>query len=238
MGAVLTGSQQELGPVEQVAVAGAQWAQAVGVWRRAGARRLASGRAGPDTMPMSFSTTLANHFLIAMPGLQDPNFSRTVTYICEHTDQGAMGIVINRPMEIRLGEVLEQLDIASDDPQVLDTPVYLGGPVQPDRGFVLHCDGESYDSTLSVTSQISVTTSRDVLEAIANGSGPERMLIALGYAGWSGGQLEDEMSANSWLSGPANNDIIFRLPAGERWMAAAHLLGVDLNLLSAEAGHA
>jgi putative transcriptional regulator len=187
---------------------------------------------------MSFSTTLANHFLIAMPGLQDPNFSRTVTYVCEHTDQGAMGIVINRPMEIRLGEVLEQLDISSNDNSVLDTIVYLGGPVQPDRGFVLHTDGESYDSTLSITPEISVTTSRDVLEAIADGRGPERTLIALGYAGWAGGQLEEEMSANSWLSGPADDNILFRMPAGERWQAAAHLLGVDLNLLSAEAGHA
>jgi len=187
---------------------------------------------------MSFSTTLANHFLIAMPGLQDPNFSRTVTYVCEHTDQGAMGIVINRPMEIRLGEVLEQLDIQSKDRSVLDTLVYLGGPVQTDRGFVLHTDGESYDSTLSITPEISVTTSRDVLEAIAEGCGPAEALIALGYAGWAGGQLEQEMSDNAWLSGPADRNIIFRLTAGERWRAAASLLGVDLNLLSAEAGHA
>jgi putative transcriptional regulator len=187
---------------------------------------------------MSFSTTLANHFLIAMPGLQDPNFSRTVTYVCEHTEQGAMGIVINRPMEIRLGEVLEQLDIRSQDQAVLDTAVFLGGPVQPDRGFVLHTDGESYDSTLSITPEISVTTSRDVLEAIAEGRGPARTLIALGYAGWAGGQLEEEMSANSWLSGPADEHILFQLPASERWLAAAQLLGVDLNLLSGEAGHA
>jgi len=187
---------------------------------------------------MSFSTTLANHFLIAMPGLQDPNFSRTVTYVCEHTDQGAMGIVINRPMEIRLGEVLEQLDITSEDQSVLDTTVYLGGPVQPDRGFVLHSDGESYDSTLSITPEISVTTSRDVLEAVADGRGPAQTLVALGYAGWGSGQLEEELSANSWLSGPADENILFRLPAGARWQAAAKLLGVDLNLLSAEAGHA
>ena len=187
---------------------------------------------------MSFSTTLANHFLIAMPGLQDPNFSRTVTYVCEHTEQGAMGIVINRPMEIRLGEVLDQLEIPTEDQDVSDALVYLGGPVQPDRGFVLHTNGDRYDSTLSITPEISVTTSRDVLEAIAGGRGPKDMLIALGYAGWGEGQLEDEMSANAWLSGPADENIIFRLPAGERWQAAAHLLGVDMNLLSAEAGHA
>lgn len=199
---------------------------------------LASGPAGLDTMPMSFSTSLTNHFLIAMPGLQDPNFSRTVTYICEHTDQGTMGIVINRPMEIRLGEVLGQLDITSVDEKVLDALIFLGGPVQPDRGFVLHSAEESYESTLSITPEISVTTSRDILEAIGEGKGPERKLVALGYAGWSSGQLEEEMSANSWLSGPADEDIIFRLPIDARWQAAAHLLGVDLNLLSGEAGHA
>jgi len=187
---------------------------------------------------MSFSTSLTNHFLIAMPGLQDPNFARTVTYVCEHTDQGAMGIVINRPMEIRLGEVLSQLDIDSEDRTVLNSFVYLGGPVQPERGFVLHTGGQSYDSTLSITADISVTTSRDVLEAIATGEGPARRLIALGYAGWGGGQLEAEMSANAWLSGPADTDIIFSLPAEARWLAAAQLLGVDMNLLSGEAGHA
>ena len=199
---------------------------------------LATDPAWPDTMSMSFSTSLTNHFLIAMPGLQDPNFSRTVTYVCEHTEQGAMGIVINRPMDIRLGEMLDQLDIASDDRQVLDGLVFLGGPVQPERGFVLHSGGDGFDSTLSITPEISVTTSRDVLEAIAEGKGPARKLIALGYAGWGGGQLEQEMSANAWLSGPADEEIIFTLPASARWQAAALLLGVDMNLLSGEAGHA
>jgi putative transcriptional regulator len=189
-------------------------------------------------MGMSFTTSLINHFLIAMPGLRDPNFSRTVTYICEHTDRGAMGIVINRPLEVRLGEVLSQLDIETDDPQVLGTTVYLGGPVQTDRGFVLHTSEERFESTLPVTLDISITTSRDVLEAIATGRGPQQSLVALGYAGWAGGQLEEEMSANSWLSGPADDDIIFRLPDDARWLAAAQLLGVDLNLLSGETGHA
>jgi putative transcriptional regulator len=187
---------------------------------------------------MTFSTSLTNHFLIAMPGLQDPNFSRTVTYVCEHTEQGAMGIVINRPMEIRLGEMLGQLDIESRDQGVLDTLVFLGGPVQPERGFVLHSGGEGFDSTLTITPEISVTTSRDVLEAIAEGRGPDHRLVALGYAGWGGGQLEQEMSANAWLSGPADEEIIFKLSPSARWQAAAHLLGVDLNLLSGEAGHA
>ncbi|MBK1644227.1 hypothetical protein CKO25_06075 [Thiocapsa imhoffii] len=187
---------------------------------------------------MSYSTTLTNHFLIAMPGLQDPNFSRTVTYVCEHTDQGAMGIVINRPLEVRLGELLEQLEITAQWPGAGDLPVYQGGPVQTDRGFVLHSTGPTFDSTLSITSDISVTTSRDVLEAIASGEGPEATLIALGYAGWGSGQLEQEMSANAWLSGPASEEIIFRMSPHARWLAAAQLLGVDLNLLSGEAGHA
>lgn len=187
---------------------------------------------------MPFSTSLTNHFLIAMPGLQDPNFARTVTYICEHTDQGAMGIVINRPLDVTLGELFTQLDITAVRPGLCDIPVYQGGPVQTDRGFVLHTAGPVFDSTLNITPDISVTTSRDVLEAIASGEGPEQTLIALGYAGWSGGQLEQEMSANAWLNGPASNDIIFRLTPAARWMAAAQLLGVDLNLLSGEAGHA
>lgn len=187
---------------------------------------------------MPFSTSLTNHFLIAMPGLQDPNFARTVTYVCEHTDQGAMGIVINRPLEVTLGELFAQLEITTSRPEVQERPIFHGGPVQPDRGFVLHTAGPSFDSTLNITPEISVTTSRDVLEAIASGEGPEQTLIALGYAGWGSGQLEQEMSANAWLNGPASNDIIFRLAPGSRWMAAAQLLGVDLNLLSSEAGHA
>ena len=187
---------------------------------------------------MAFSTTLTNHFLIAMPSLQDPNFARTVTYICEHNEQGAMGIIINRPMDIQLGDMLSQLDIAATDPRVLQTHVYLGGPVQTDRGFVLHSAEHSWDSTLEITPEISVTTSRDILEAIADGKGPELVMIALGYAGWAGGQLEDELSANAWLSGPADRNIMFRMPSEARWQAAASLLGVDLNLLSGEAGHA
>jgi putative transcriptional regulator len=187
---------------------------------------------------MSFATSLTNHFLIAMPGLKDPNFSRTVTYLCEHTEHGAMGIVINRPMEIRLGEVLDQLDIEPAAAGVADSQIYLGGPVQTDRGFVIHSGPKEYDSTLAISPDIRVTTSRDVLEAIAIGQGPERRLIALGYAGWGGGQLEEELSANAWLSGPADADIIFSRSPGERWLAAAQLLGIDLNLLSGDAGHA
>jgi putative transcriptional regulator len=187
---------------------------------------------------MSHTTLLTNHFLIAMPGLQDPNFSRTVTYICEHSDQGAMGIVINRPMEIQLGEVLAQLEIDPEVSNVSNAPVYLGGPVQTDRGFVIHDGHFNFDSTLKISDQIQVTTSRDVLEAIAKGRGPANRLIALGYAGWSGGQLEQEMIANAWLSGPASAQVLFSTPSSQRWQSAAQLLGVDLNLISGQAGHA
>jgi putative transcriptional regulator len=187
---------------------------------------------------MGFSTSLTNHFLIAMPGLQDPNFAHTVTYVCEHTDLGAMGIVINRPIEVTLGELLTQLDIHTRLPAVRKAPIYQGGPLQTDRGFVLHTAGPAFDSTLNINDVISVTTSRDILEAIAEGRGPAQCMIALGYAGWGSGQLEQELSANAWLSGPADGHIIFRLEASSRWLAAAKLLGIDMNLVSGEAGHA
>jgi putative transcriptional regulator len=181
---------------------------------------------------------LTNHFLIAMPGLRDPNFARTVTYICEHTEKGAMGIVVNRPLELSLADVLEHMNIASAAPDIGAQPVYLGGPVDNERGFVLHTRTAPWSSTLKVTNGIYITTSRDILEAMARGEGPERTLVALGYAGWASGQLENEMQDNAWLSGPSDIAVLFDLPAEERWAAAARLLGVDLTLLSAEAGHA
>ena len=187
---------------------------------------------------MNSGANLTNHFLIAMPALEDSNFFHTVTYICEHNDDGAMGIVLNRPTDLRLGDLLEQLEIESSHPESVAQTIYLGGPVQTERGFVLHTPEHSWDSTLNVTDRICITTSRDILHSIAGGQGPEKSLIALGYAGWAGGQLEDELSANAWLSGPADDSVIFDLPAGQRWEAAASLLGVDLNLLSAEPGHA
>jgi putative transcriptional regulator len=187
---------------------------------------------------MESETNLTNHFLIAMPGLQDTNFFHTVTYICEHNEAGAMGIVLNRPADLHLGDILAQLDIDTSELENGGPRVYVGGPVQTERGFVVHSAGKEWASTLQITPRISVTTSRDVLDAIAHGKGPEQSFIALGYAGWTGGQLEDELSANAWLSGPASEQIIFELPAERRWEAAAKLLGVDLNLLSSEAGHA
>jgi putative transcriptional regulator len=187
---------------------------------------------------MSDAANLTDHFLIAMPGLEDPNFSRTVTYICEHNEHGAMGIVVNRPLGLELGDILDQMEIGGAPEAVRSLPVFMGGPVQTERGFVLHSHDRAWDSTMKITDEISVTTSRDILEAIAEGSGPRQSLVALGYAGWGEGQLEDELTANAWLSGPASAQIIFTLPAEQRWQAAARLLGVDLNLISGEAGHA
>jgi putative transcriptional regulator len=187
---------------------------------------------------MSVAANLTNHFLIAMPGLQDPNFCRTVTYLCEHNAQGAMGIVVNRQMDIQLGDILEQMQITCTELTQPQQPVYIGGPVSLDRGFVLHSSGSRWNSTLEITTKISITTSQDILEAMACGRGPARTLVALGYAGWSPGQLEKELSANAWLSGPADPAIIFDLPVEQRWHAAARLLGVNLDTLSSEAGHA
>jgi putative transcriptional regulator len=187
---------------------------------------------------MSGSANLTNQFLIAMPGLRDPNFARTVTYICEHSDKGAMGIVVNRPLDLSLADVMSHMQIADTPAEIGRQPVYLGGPVDSERGFVLHSGAPSWSSTLRVTDAICVTTSRDILEAMARGAGPERTLVALGYAGWAGGQLEHELQDNAWLSGPADARILFEVPAEERWVAAARLLGIDLNLISTEAGHA
>ena len=192
----------------------------------------------PDTYTMSQSTDLTNHFLIAMPALQDPNFSQTVTYMCEHSSEGAMGIVVNRPMDLTLADVFEQMEITATDETAGQRPVFAGGPVNTERGFVLHSSTESWHSTLRITDRICITTSRDILEAMAEGKGPDETLVALGYAGWGSGQLESEIAQNSWLASPATSEILFRLPAAERWAAAAAGIGVDLGLLSHDAGHA
>jgi putative transcriptional regulator len=187
---------------------------------------------------MSEKPDLTNHFLIAMPALADPNFSHTVTYICEHNDKGAMGIVINRPLELTLGEVLEHMQIAPGQKLDIKRPVLAGGPVQGEHGFVLHSPTGQWSSSLAITEEIAVTTSRDILMALADGKGPTRYLVALGYAGWGAGQLEKEIAENAWLSGPANAEILFDTPLEQRWVAAAALLGIDLNLLSTQVGHA
>ncbi len=181
---------------------------------------------------------LTNQFLVAMPGLEDPNFRETVTFICEHSAQGALGIIVNRPMNVVLEDVLKQLALKASDSDTGASPVFLGGPVQTDRGFVIHEPHGEWEATLKVTDSLGVTTSRDVLEALAAGGGPRRCFVALGYAGWTAGQLEEEMKSNSWLSVPADPRIIFDTPSELRWQAAAQLLGVDMTLLSGDAGHA
>jgi putative transcriptional regulator len=181
---------------------------------------------------------LTNQFLIAMPALQDPNFYRTVTYLCAHNDDGAMGIVINRPLDLNLGEVLDHMSIEVENEGVNEMMVLQGGPVQRERGFVIHEPAGQWDAVLAVGDAIGVATSRDILTAVAHGHGPQRAVVALGYAGWGAGQLEREVQENAWLSGPADSSIIFDLPCEKRYKSAARLLGVDLDRLSGEAGHA
>ena len=187
---------------------------------------------------MNETASLKNQLLIAMPSLQDPNFARTVTYICEHGEHGAMGIVLNRPTDLRLADVLRHMQIDGGMGEAGEQIVYLGGPVEEERGFVLHTRSERWDSTLEIDEDISITSSRDILEAMAQGAGPRHTLVALGYAGWGAGQLERELLQNAWLSGPVDQSILFELPSDQRWEEAGRLLGVDVNLLSSEAGHA
>lgn len=186
---------------------------------------------------MAANTSLSNQFLIAMPNLGDPNFSRTVTLICEHSSDGAMGIVINRPLELSLRDVLVQMNIEANE-ESRQQPVYLGGPVQNNRGFILHRPLGKWESTLAVTDSLGVSTSRDILLAMAENRGPERSLLVLGYASWGAGQLEREIAENAWLNCPAAHEIIFDIPAETRWQAAAGRLGVNLATISGEAGHA
>ena len=175
--------------------------------------------------------SLANHFLIAMPSLTDENFARSVTLICEHSDEGAMGIVINRLTDLHLGDIFEQLGIEQAKAAHSQSAVYLGGPVQNNRGSVLHEPLGNWESTLSVTDQFGVSTSRDILEAIAENRGPEKFMVALGYAGWGAGQLEREISENSWLSGPASRDIVFDMPVPfhTRWNASEVAPGTGIR---------
>lgn len=181
-------------------------------------------------------SSFANHFLIAMPSLEDPNFSRSVTWICEHNDDGAMGIVINRPSDVSLGELFLHLELRVSTRDT-EAPVLIGGPVQTDRGFVIHRPGSVWISTWAVSEAASLTTSKDVLQAMAEGVGPTDAFIALGYAGWGAGQLEQEMLDNAWLTVAADPRIIFEVPLEQRWNEAAKLIGIDINRLSGVAGH-
>lgn len=182
--------------------------------------------------------SLANHFLIAMPSMLDPNFSRGVTLLCQHGEDGAMGILVNRVSDFTLGEVLGQMQIEARDPALASTPVLLGGPVQPERGFVLHDGGDRWDSSFRVSERLSITTSRDILVSMAEGDGPRHSVVALGYAGWTAGQLESELQENAWLTVPVDEAILFETPLERRWQAAARLVGVDLDRLAGYAGRA
>jgi putative transcriptional regulator len=181
---------------------------------------------------------LEQQFLIAMPGMDDPNFNRGVTLLCQHNDDGALGITVNRPSEFVLQDLLGQVGLKCTDASLADLPVYDGGPVHRERGFVLHSPDRRYESSMKVGEQIVITTSRDVLEDIASGTGPARFLVALGYAGWGAGQLENEMRENAWLHVMADSDLIFDLPVEQRWEGAVARLGIEVGRLQPSGGHA
>ncbi len=189
---------------------------------------------------MSENNSLRNQFLVAMPGMVDGHFDHSVTLLCEHNEEGALGLVINRPTDLNLREMLAHMEIGHDElgEEVSSRPVFWGGPVHPERGFVLHTPAGDWESSMPVGDDVSLTTSRDVLSAIGQGEGPSQFLIALGYAGWGPGQLEGEILQNAWLNTPPDTQIIFDLAIEQRWAAAARLLGIDAHLLSGDAGHA
>lgn len=188
---------------------------------------------------MGAFTSLKNHFIIATPNLTDPNFCRAVAYICDHTPEGAMAIIVNYPLTLHLSDVFQNMDIDSQNRQLNDMTIFAGGPIQQERGFVLHlpCQ-EHWESSLELSDNISITTSKDILQAMADNHGPQKALIALGYAGWGPGQLEKELADNSWILSPASADIVFNTPHDERWKAAAALIGVDIERMSSQMGHA
>ena len=195
-------------------------------------------------MPSS-PINLTNQFLIAMPGMGDGTFAGTVIYLCEHTEKGALGLVINKPIDITLKSLFEKVELSLDRDDLAEVPVYFGGPVQTERGFVLHeptsaegQDGGPYNSSLKVEGGLEMTTSKDVLEAISSGAGPKKVLVTLGYSGWGAGQLEEEMSRNGWINVSAERGIIFDTPVEQRYEKALSLLGIDARMLSQDAGHA
>jgi putative transcriptional regulator len=197
-----------------------------------------SGVNRADTTVMEMTGSLTNQLLIAMPGMADPNFSSTVTLICEHTNEGALGIVINRPLTLQLGGLFQQMDVTNVSPNVAQEPVLMGGPVGQERGFVLHDSEQCFENSVAVSNDIQLTLSRDIIDKLAMGEGPKQTLVAIGYAGWDAGQLENEMLANSWLSVPASPDIVFETPFEDRWALAANKLGIDISQISPDAGHA
>ena len=180
----------------------------------------------------------SSQLLIALPALDDPNFSRSVALICQHDDDGAMGVVVNRASEYTLGDVLSQMNLEVRDPALGSRIVLSGGPVHPERGFVLHDGDRSWDSTLAIGGGLSLTTSRDILEAMAEGEGPAQVVVALGCAGWGAGQLEYELGENSWLTAPADPELLFELPLEQRWQAAGGRIGIDITRVTDYSGHA
>ena len=180
---------------------------------------------------------LKNQFLVAMPSMEDEHFNHTVSLLCEHNDKGAVGLVINRPTDLVLTAMLEQMGLTHDKIGA-DQPIYWGGPVQPERGFVVHREPGGWESCLQVQDDLYITTSRDILTAIGAGEGPKEYLVTLGYAGWGAGQLEDEIMLNSWLNTPVDSAVLFNLPPRDRWQAATRLLGVDVTQFTGTAGHA
>ena len=193
-----------------------------------------------DSAPMN----LTHHFLIAMPGMEDKTFNRSVVYLCEHSERGALGLVINKPSDINLKVLFEKIELHLARPELGEAPVFQGGPVQTERGFVLHeplsegAEGGPYNSSLKVEGGLEMTTSKDVLEAISSGAGPKKVLVTLGYSGWGAGQLEEEMSRNGWINVDAEPGIIFDTPVSQRYGKALSLLGIDASMLSSDAGHA
>ena len=193
----------------------------------------------------SAAINLTNHFLIAMPAMEDDMFGRSVVYMCEHSDKGALGLVVNKPSGIRIANLFDKVELPLNRADLAEQPVFQGGPVQTERGFVLHdavgdvgAQEPVYASTLSIPGGLEMTTSRDVLEAVSQGQGPQQLLVTLGCAGWSAGQLEEEILRNGWLTVPADPAIIFETPIESRFVAAMNLLGIDPNRLTGEAGHA
>jgi putative transcriptional regulator len=183
-------------------------------------------------------TPLANRLLVALPALNDPHFARSVALVCQHDGEGGMGVIVNRASEYTLGDVFEQMGIEASDEALRSQIVLSGGPVHPERGFVLHDGGEGWDSTLAVSERLYVTTSRDILEAMAAGNGPKHAVVALGCAGWGAGQLEQELTEDTWLSVPVDTGLLFETPIDARWQAAAGSIGVDLTQVADYSGHA
>ncbi|MEN6586544.1 MAG: YqgE/AlgH family protein [Sulfuricella sp.] len=184
------------------------------------------------------SVDLTHHFLIAMPAMTDPYFAKTLTYICEHNEQGALGIVLNRRIDLDFQALFEQIKIPLENQELAAMPVHYGGPVQMDRGFVLHQPAGEWQSSLLVAEDVALTTSKDILEAVGRGAGPAKLFVSLGYAGWEAGQLEHELAQNAWLTVPATPGLIFDEPEETRLAAAMQMLGVDFAFLAEDAGHA